>query len=108
MGTDGAGGAAGEVYGLADVGNDLIEGVASGGLGGPSDVHGREQHREKFLPLPNFALQSFSPNGRYAFLLQTGVNSFLRGRGAASTEKFLRVDCGCRRGERFACAGRRG
>ncbi len=34
MGADGAGGAAGDRDGLADIGDDLIEGVGCGGLGG--------------------------------------------------------------------------
>src|SRR5260370_24522819 len=38
------------------------------------------------------------------------INSFrpfVPGRGAASTEKFLRADCGCHRAGKFACAGRK-
>ena len=42
----GAGGAAGYCEGLADVGDDLVEGVACGGLGAGGDVYCDERDGE--------------------------------------------------------------
>src|SRR5216683_5473585 len=97
MGADGAGGTARQAYGLAHIGDELVEGVACGGLGGPGGVDNRKHCRQNFSSRCGLLFSHRVLLQAAMLLLCARVNSFPPGRGAASTEKFLRADCGCLR-----------